>query len=71
MPVATMRVGAGHMSESKGSLAKTTTEPMVKHPDAKQTNLRLVIQQVPKENGVLPGVMGDKRPGVMGDKRKD
>ena len=61
MPVATMRVGTGHTSESKGSLAKTITEPMAKRPGAKPTNLLLVIQQVPKENWVLPGVMGNKR----------
>jgi len=61
MPVATMRVGTGYTPESQGSLAKTITEPMVKHPGAKQTNLHLVIQQVPNENWVLPGVMGDKR----------
>ncbi len=38
-----------------------TAEAMVQHADAKPTNLHVIIQEVPKENWALAGVMGDER----------
>ena len=37
------------------------TRAMVQHADAKPTSLHVIIQEVPREDWALAGVMGDER----------
>ena len=37
------------------------TDAMVEHAGAKPTNLHVILQEVPKENWALAGVLGDER----------
>ena len=45
----------------KKALVRAITDAMVEHAGAKPTNLHVIIQEVPKENWALAGVMGDER----------
>ena len=61
MPVVTVQMWTGRTPQQKCALARAITEAMVQHADAKPTNLHVIIQEVPKENWGLAGVMGDER----------
>ena len=61
MPVVTVQMWTGRTPSQKRALAKAITEAMVKHADCKPTNLHVIIQEVPKEDWALAGVMGDER----------
>jgi 4-oxalocrotonate tautomerase len=61
MPVVTVQMWTGRTPTQKRALARAITEAMVRHADAKPTNLHVIIQEVPKENWALAGVMGDER----------
>jgi 4-oxalocrotonate tautomerase len=61
MPVVTVQMWTGRSQTQKRALAKAITEAMVKHADCKPTNLHVIIQEVPKEDWALAGVMGDER----------
>jgi 4-oxalocrotonate tautomerase len=61
MPVVTVQMWTGRTPQQKRALARAITEAMVAHVDAKPTNLHVIIQEVPKENWALAGVMGDER----------
>ena len=61
MPVVTVQMWTGRTQEQKRALVRAITEAMVQHADAKPTNLHVIIQEVPKENWALAGVMGDER----------
>jgi 4-oxalocrotonate tautomerase len=61
MPVVTVQMWTGRTSSQKRALAKAITEAMVQHVGAKPTNLHVIIQEVPKEDWALAGVMGDER----------
>jgi 4-oxalocrotonate tautomerase len=51
----------GRSPQQKRALVRAITDAMVQHADAKPTNLHVIIQEVPKENWALAGVMGDER----------
>jgi 4-oxalocrotonate tautomerase len=51
----------GRTQQQKRALVRAITEAMVQHAGAKPTNLHVIIQEVPKENWALAGVMGDER----------
>jgi 4-oxalocrotonate tautomerase len=61
MPVVTVQMWTGRTQKQKRALVRAITEAMVEHADAKPTNLHVIIQEVPKENWALAGVMGDER----------
>jgi len=61
MPVVTVQMWPGRTPVQKRALCKAITEAMVRHADAKPTNLHVIIQEVPKEDWALAGVMGDER----------
>jgi 4-oxalocrotonate tautomerase len=52
---------SGRTQKQKRALVRAITDAMVQHADAKPTNLHVIIQEVPKENWGLAGVMGDER----------
>jgi 4-oxalocrotonate tautomerase len=51
----------GRSPAQKRALCKAITDAMVQHAGAKPTNLHVIIQEVPKEDWALAGVMGDER----------
>jgi 4-oxalocrotonate tautomerase len=61
MPVVTIQMWPGRTPMQKRALVRAITDAMVEHADAKPTNLHVIIQEVPKENWALAGVMGDER----------
>jgi 4-oxalocrotonate tautomerase len=61
MPVVTVQMYTGRTSQQKRALVRAITDAMVEHAGAKPTNLHVIIQEVPKENWALAGVMGDDR----------
>jgi 4-oxalocrotonate tautomerase len=61
MPVVTVQMWSGRTQKQKRALVRAITDAMVQHADAKPTNLHVIIQEVPKENWGLAGVMGDDR----------
>ena len=61
MPVVTVQMWTGRTQQQKRALVRAITDAMVQHADAKPTNLHVIIQEVPKENWALAGVMGDDR----------
>lgn len=61
MPVVTVQMWTGRTQQQKRALARAITDAMVQHAGAKATNLHVIIQEVPKENWALAGVMGDER----------
>jgi 4-oxalocrotonate tautomerase len=61
MPVVTVQMYVGRTSQQKRALVRAITDAMVKHAGAKPDNLHVILQEVPKENWALAGVMGDER----------
>ena len=61
MPVVTVQMWSGRTQKQKRALVRAITDAMVQHADARPTNLHVIIQEVPKENWGLAGVMGDER----------
>ncbi len=61
MPVVTVQMWTGRTQQQKRALVRAITDAMVQHADAKPTNLHVIIQEVPKQNWALAGVMGDER----------
>jgi len=51
----------GRTPAQKKALVRAITDAMVEHAGAKPANLHVIIQEVPKENWGLAGVMGDER----------
>ena len=58
MPVVTVQMWTGRTPQQKRALARAITDAMVQHAGAKPTNLHVIIQEVPKEDWALAGVMG-------------
>ena len=63
MPVITVQMYTGRTPEQKRKLVRALTEAMVQHAGCKPNNLHIILQEVPKENWALAGVMGDEREG--------
>jgi 4-oxalocrotonate tautomerase len=61
MPVVTVQMWTGRSTDQKRALVRAITDAMVQHAGAKPTNLHVILQEVPKENWALAGVMGDER----------
>jgi 4-oxalocrotonate tautomerase len=61
MPVVTVQMYTGRTSQQKRALVRAITDAMVQHAGAKPDNLHVILQEVPKENWALAGVMGDER----------
>jgi 4-oxalocrotonate tautomerase len=61
MPVVTVQMWTGRTQQQKRALVRAITDAMVQHAGAKPTNLHVIIQEIPKENWALAGVMGDQR----------
>jgi 4-oxalocrotonate tautomerase len=61
MPVVTIQMWTGRTASQKRALVRAITEAMMQHANAKPDNLHVIIQEVPKENWALAGVMGDER----------
>ena len=61
MPVVNVQMWPGRTKAQKRALCKAITDAMVQHAGAKPTNLHVIIQEVPREDWALAGVMGDER----------
>jgi 4-oxalocrotonate tautomerase len=61
MPVVTVQMYVGRTQQQKRALVRAITDAMVTHAGAKPDNLHVILQEVPKENWALAGVMGDER----------
>ncbi len=61
MPVVTVQLWPGRTKKQKRALVKAITQAMVDHADAKPTHLHVILQEIPKEDWALAGVMGDER----------
>jgi 4-oxalocrotonate tautomerase len=61
MPVVTVQMWTGRTREQKRKLVRAITDAMVEHAGAKPTALHVIIQEVPKEDWALAGVLGDER----------
>jgi 4-oxalocrotonate tautomerase len=64
MPVVTVQMWTGRSREQKRNLVRAITDAMVQHAGAKPTNLHVILQEVPKEDWALAGVLGDERKDV-------
>jgi 4-oxalocrotonate tautomerase len=51
----------GRTKAQKRALVRAITDAMVQHADAKPASLHVIIQEVPREDWALAGVMGDER----------
>jgi 4-oxalocrotonate tautomerase len=61
MPVVTVQMWPGRTKAQKRALVRAITDAMVQHADAKPASLHVIIQEVPREDWALAGVMGDER----------
>ena len=61
MPIVTVQMYTGRTLAQKRALVRALTEAMVQHASAKPDNLHVILQEVPKENWALAGVLGDER----------
>ena len=61
MPVVTVQMWPGRTPAQKRALVRAITEAMVQHAGAKPDHLHVIIQEVPKEDWALAGVLGDER----------
>jgi 4-oxalocrotonate tautomerase len=61
MPVVTVQLYTGRTQQQKRALVRAITDAMVEHAGAKPDNLHVILQEVPKENWALAGIMGDER----------
>ena len=61
MPVVTVQMWTGRTPAQKKALVEAITAAMVEHAGAKPTNLHVILQEIPKENWALAGVLGHER----------
>jgi 4-oxalocrotonate tautomerase len=61
MPVVTVQMWPGRTRTQKRALVRAITDAMVQHAGAKPDNLHVILQEVPREDWALAGVMGDER----------
>lgn len=61
MPVVTVQMWPGRTVQQKRDLVAAITDAMISHAGANATNLHVVIQEVPRENWGLAGVLGVDR----------
>ena len=61
MPVVNIQMWPGRTPAQKRALVRAITEAMVQHAGAKPDHLHVIIQEVPKEDWALAGVLGDER----------
>lgn len=61
MPVVTVQMWAGRTPAQKKALVRAITDAMVEHAGARKANLHVILQEVPKENWALAGVLSDER----------
>jgi 4-oxalocrotonate tautomerase len=64
MPVVTVQMWTGRTAAQKKALVRAITDAMVEHAGAKPTHLHVILQEVPKENWALAGILGDERKDV-------
>ena len=64
MPVVTIQMWTGRTVDQKRRLVQAITEAMVTHAGASPDHLHVVIQEVPRENWGLGGVLGPDRKDV-------
>jgi len=57
----TVQMWPGRTLAQKRALVRAITEAMVQHAGAKPDHLHVIIQEVPKEDWALAGVLGDER----------
>lgn len=61
MPFVTVHMWEGRSVADKRALTKAITDAMVRHAHARPDALHVVIQEYPKENWALGGVLGIDR----------
>jgi 4-oxalocrotonate tautomerase len=61
MPVVTVQMWTGRTPAQKKALVQAITAAMVEHAGAKPATLHVILQEVPKENWALAGVLGHER----------
>ena len=57
----TVQMWPGRTPAQKRALVRAITEAMVQHAGAQPDHLHVIIQEVPKEDWALAGVLGDER----------
>ncbi|HXF57298.1 MAG TPA: 2-hydroxymuconate tautomerase [Actinomycetota bacterium] len=61
MPVVTVQLWEGRSLEQKRRLVRAITEAMVEHAGARPDALHVILQEIPRENWALAGVLGVDR----------
>lgn len=61
MPVVTVQLWEGRTVEQKRHLVKALTDAMVEHAGASPDALHVILQEIPRENWSLAGVLGIDR----------
>jgi len=61
MPVVTVQLWEGRTVEQKRALVQAITEAMVEHAGARPDALHVILQEIPRENWGLAGVLGVDR----------
>lgn len=63
MPVVTVQLWEGRSLEQKRRLVEAITQALVEHAGARPDALHVIIDEIPKENWGLAGVLGVDREG--------
>lgn len=61
MPIVTVQLWEGRSVEQKRALCQAITDAMVEHAGARPEALHVILQEIPKENWSLGGVLGPDR----------
>ena len=61
MPVVNVQMFPGRTLDQKRALVRAITDAMVQHAAAKPDALHVIIQEIPKEDWALAGVLGCDR----------
>ena len=61
MPVVTVQLWEGRTVAQKRALVRAITEAMVEHAGARPDALHVILQEIPRENWGLAGVLGVDR----------
>jgi 4-oxalocrotonate tautomerase len=58
MPILTIKIPAGHSKDQKVALLKGLTDAVIKSTGAPLSSIRVSIDEIPPENTIVSGVLG-------------
>jgi 4-oxalocrotonate tautomerase len=58
MPILTIKIPAGHSKDQKVALLKGLTDAVIKSTSAPLSSIRVSIDEIPPENTIVSGVLG-------------